>query len=195
MVVQGPCAENYFFKAYSLNIFVLIFQISSLLLQEWGPFPGPERGLLSTLRNELSKGTHVLTEQEPLLGRGPGRRAVGEGPHETCPATQLTGSGLAAMGEFAGCLWPVSCSSHTWSGSRSFLVIRTSLCQNGFRRQGCWEAVASSLFGSLPGPAAQGAGQHLVPSQGLLSTAPCRQLMSVAIAEPGQGGSFQSVVP
>ena len=48
-----------------------------LLLQEGGPLPGPETGLLSTLRNELSEETHVLTKQEILLGRAPEWRAVG----------------------------------------------------------------------------------------------------------------------
>ena len=40
------------------------------LLQEGGPLPGPETGLLSTLGNELSEETHVLTKQEILLGKG-----------------------------------------------------------------------------------------------------------------------------
>ena len=40
------------------------------VLQEGGPLPGPETGLLSkTLGNELSEETHVLTKQEILLGK------------------------------------------------------------------------------------------------------------------------------
>ena len=40
------------------------------MLQEGGPLPGPETGLLSkTLGNELSEETHVLTKQEILLGK------------------------------------------------------------------------------------------------------------------------------
>ena len=35
------------------------------------PFQGPKLGSYLTLRNELSKETHVLTKQEILLGRGP----------------------------------------------------------------------------------------------------------------------------
>ena len=38
------------------------------LLQEGGPLPGPKTCL--TLGNELSEETHVLTEQEILLGKG-----------------------------------------------------------------------------------------------------------------------------
>ena len=41
-----------------------------VLLQEGGPLPGPETGLLSNTWNELSKETHVLTKQEILLGKG-----------------------------------------------------------------------------------------------------------------------------
>ena len=39
------------------------------LLQEGGPLPGPETGLLSNTR-KLSEETHVLTKQEILLGKG-----------------------------------------------------------------------------------------------------------------------------
>ena len=34
------------------------------------PFQGPKLGSCLTLRNELSKETHVLTKQETLLGKG-----------------------------------------------------------------------------------------------------------------------------
>ena len=40
------------------------------VLQEGDPFQGPKVGSCLTLRNEMSKETQVLTEQEPLLGRG-----------------------------------------------------------------------------------------------------------------------------
>ena len=42
------------------------------------PFQGPKLDSCLTLRSELSKETHVLTEQEILLGKGAPRwRAVG----------------------------------------------------------------------------------------------------------------------
>ena len=41
-----------------------------ILLQEGGPLPGPETGLLSNIGNELSEETHGLTKQETLLGKG-----------------------------------------------------------------------------------------------------------------------------
>ena len=40
------------------------------LLQEDRPIPGPERGLLPNTQKWMSEETHVLTEQEILLGRG-----------------------------------------------------------------------------------------------------------------------------
>ena len=46
-------------------------------LQEGYPFHGPKLGSCLTLGNELSEETHVLTKQELLLGKAPGRRAVG----------------------------------------------------------------------------------------------------------------------
>ena len=40
------------------------------LLQEGGHLPGPESGLLSTLGNELSAETRLLTKHETLWGMG-----------------------------------------------------------------------------------------------------------------------------
>ena len=40
-----------------------------MLLQEGGSLPGPRVGSCLTLGNELSEETHMLTEQETLLGR------------------------------------------------------------------------------------------------------------------------------
>ena len=47
------------------------------------PFQGPKVGPCLTLRNELSKETHVLTKQEILLGRGTQWRAEGKEPRRT----------------------------------------------------------------------------------------------------------------
>ena len=40
------------------------------MLQEGGPLPGPETGLLSNIGNELSEETHLLTRQEISLVMG-----------------------------------------------------------------------------------------------------------------------------
>ena len=64
-----------------------------IMLQEGGPLPGPRIRLLSTLGNELSEETHVLTKQEILLGKGtrvessrvrePRRTALPHGPQSS----------------------------------------------------------------------------------------------------------------
>ena len=67
-------------------------------LQEGGSLPGPKSGLCLTLRNELSEGTHMLTKQEILLGKGhPGREQEGKGSQENCSAMWLEVSGFMVM--------------------------------------------------------------------------------------------------
>ena len=67
-------------------------------LQEGGSLPGPQIGLCLTLRSELSEGTHMLTKQEVLMGKGhPGREQEGKGSQENCSATWLKVSGFMAM--------------------------------------------------------------------------------------------------
>ena len=52
-------------------------------MQEGGHLPGPESGLLSTLRNELSEEIHVLTKEE-TIGKGlQEREKKGEEPRRT----------------------------------------------------------------------------------------------------------------
>ena len=54
-------------------------------------FQGPRVGFCLTLRNELSKETHVLTKQETLLGkRSLGREQQDQGTQENCSAKWLT---------------------------------------------------------------------------------------------------------
>ena len=61
-----------------------------VLLQERDPFQGLRMGFCLTLRNELSKETHVLTNQETLLRNptptpSPGREQQGKGVGENVP--------------------------------------------------------------------------------------------------------------
>lgn len=60
------------------------------MLQEGGPFPGPENGLLANTRNEMSEETPVLTQHKRLDWEGalvPVRgEQQGEGTQETCSA-------------------------------------------------------------------------------------------------------------
>ena len=46
-------------------------------LQERGPLPGPESGLLSNTQKWIVQGDTVLPKQEILLVRVPGQRAFG----------------------------------------------------------------------------------------------------------------------
>ena len=69
-----------------------------VLLQEGDLFQGQKAGSGLTLRNELSKETHVLTKQEILLGRGAQAEQEGKGTQENSSATCLTVSGFMVMG-------------------------------------------------------------------------------------------------
>ena len=84
-------------------------------------FQGSKLGSRLTLGNELSKETHVLTKQEILLGKGTGV----ESSRVREPAPWLIVSGFMVMGLVSG--W--SLASH--SNSESFLVVHTSLSQDG----------------------------------------------------------------
>ena len=66
------------------------------------PFQGPKPGSCLTLGNELSEETHLLTEQEILLGKGARveSRRVRE-PRRTAPPW-LTVSGCMVMGLVSG---------------------------------------------------------------------------------------------
>ena len=103
--------------------------LSKELLQERGPLPGPEIGLLSTLRNELSKETHVLTKHEILLGKG---------TQEKSSVSWLAVSGFMVMGLVSG----LSLANH--SDSESFLVLQALFSQDGCQR-GFWEVVGHAV--------------------------------------------------
>ena len=75
-----------------------------ILLQEEGPLPGPESGLLSNTWKRITKETHVLTAKD-IIGKGrPGgeREQQGKGTQENCSAAWLSVSGLMVMGLVSG---------------------------------------------------------------------------------------------
>ena len=49
---------------------ILAWRIPWICFRKGDPFPGPKLSSCLTLRNELSKETHVLTKQEILLRKG-----------------------------------------------------------------------------------------------------------------------------
>ena len=59
-------------------------------------------GSCLTLGNELSQEMHVLTKQETLLGRGPGRRAAGRGDQGETLCHVAIMSGFMGMGLVSG---------------------------------------------------------------------------------------------
>ena len=63
-----------FWETNSLRMTMQIVECSLLhrraCCRKGDPFQGPKLGSCLTLGNELSKETHVLTEQEILLGKG-----------------------------------------------------------------------------------------------------------------------------
>ena len=148
------------------------------------PFQGLKVGSCLTLRNELSKETHVLTKQEILLGRGTQWRAEGKEPRRT---------GLP-HGSQSRVLWwwdsfRVVFSQSFWL--ESFLVAQASLSQDGCQREGFWEVirhVASPFDLSQTLPVGGGL---LVPCS-LPGPPVVKQLMQMVTRVPGQDGRFQS---
>ena len=158
----------------------------SLLLQEGGPLPGPESGLLSNTRKWLSKVSHADKARD-FIGKGhPGAEQEGEGTQENYSVTWLAVSGFMVMGLVSG----LSLDSH--SDSESFLVVHTLFNQDGCQREGFWEVVGHmvSLFDlswTLP------VGGGLLVLYSLPGPPVLKQLMQMVTMMPGQGGRFQSV--
>ena len=97
-----------------------------VVLQEGGPLPGPETGLLSNIQKWIVRGDTCADKARDFIGKGPpGGEQLGKGTQENCSATWLTVSGFMVMGLVSG--W--SLANH--SNSESFLVAHTSLSQGG----------------------------------------------------------------
>ena len=78
-----------------------------ILLQEGGPLPGPETGLLSNTRKWIVRGDTCWQSKRFYWERAPGWRAVGKGTQENCSAAWLAVLGFMVMGLVSGWLWPV----------------------------------------------------------------------------------------
>ena len=109
------------------------YNITVNLLQEGGPHPGPETGLLSNTRKWIVWGdTHWQSRRFYWEGR-PGGEQEGKGTQENCSAVWLAVSGFMVMGLVSG--W--SLANHSISGS--FLVVHALLSQDGCWWEGFWE--------------------------------------------------------
>ena len=144
-------------------------------------------GSCLTLRNELSKETHVLTKQEILLGKG--TRAESSRIREarrTALSHGFAVSGFMVMVLVSG----LSLANH--SDSESFLTVHALSSQDGCQREGFWEVVrhvVSPFHLSRTFPVGGGL---LVPCS-LPGPPVLKQLMQIVTVVPGQGGQFQSV--
>ena len=95
------------------------------VLQEGGPLPGPETGLLSNTRKWIVWGDTCWQSKRFYWERAPGWRAVGKGTQENCSAAWLTVFGFMVM----GLVFRWSLANH--SNSESFLVAYALLSQDG----------------------------------------------------------------
>ena len=94
------------------------------LLQEGGPFPGPESGLLSKIQKWIVQEDTHGDKVGDFLGKGH------LGNQEDCSAMWLTVSGFMVTGLVAG----LSLANHSDSGS--FLVVQALQSQDGCQREG-----------------------------------------------------------
>ena len=156
------------------------------LLQERGPLPGPETGLLSNTRKWIVQGGDTWADKaRDFIGKGHlGGEQEGKATQENCSVTRLAVSGFMVMELVSGL------SLANYSDSESFLVVHALFSQDGCQREGFWEVVRqvgspfdfswTLLVGggllvpySLPGPPV------------------IKQIMQMVIVVPGQGGWFQ----
>ena len=103
------------------------------MLQEGGPLPGPETGLLSNTRKRIVGEDTCADKARDFIGKGhPGGEQQVRKPRR---AALPHGLGFMVMGLVSG----LSLANH--SDSESFLVVHASLSQDGCQRDGFWEVV------------------------------------------------------
>ena len=158
--------------------------LTAVMLQEGGPLPGPETGLLSNTRKWIVRGDICADKARDFIGKGhPGGEQQGKGTKENSSATWLTVSGFMVMGLVSG----LSLANH--SDSESFLMVHALFSQDGCQREGFWEVVRHvvspfDLSRTLPV-----GGGVLVPWS-LPGPPVVKQLMQIVTMVPGQGGWF-----
>ena len=155
-----------------------------ILLQETGPLPGLETGLLSNTRKWIVRGDACADKAKDFIGKGhPGGEQGGEGTQQNCSVMWLAVLGFMVMGL-------VSLANH--SDSESFLVVHALFSQDGCQREGFWEVVGQvvspfDLSRTLP------VGRGLLVPRSLPGPPVVKQLMQMVTMVPGQGGRFQSM--
>ena len=105
-------------------------------LQEKGPLPGLETGLLFNTRKWNVRGDTFADKARDFIGKGRlGGEQQGKGAQENWSAMWLAVSAFMVMGLVSG----LSLASH--SDSESFLVAPAMSSQDGCQREGFWEVV------------------------------------------------------
>ena len=158
-----------------------------IMLQERGPLPGPETGLLSNTQKWIVGGDTCTDKARGFIGKGcPGREQEGKGTQENCSVTWLAVSSFMVM------VLVSRLSLASYSDSESFLVVHALFSQDGCQREGFWEVVGHvvspfDLSWTLP------VGSGLLVPCSLPGPHVVKQLMQIVTMVPGQGGRFQSV--
>ena len=154
------------------------------------PLPGPESGLSSKLRNELSEETRVLTKQATSLGGVPGREQRVRGPGgRLCTWHVARGPSLWWGDSFPGRLWPIILTQRpSWWRPHQSANMDSSQEDSG-RTRGRASSVSSGPFPILPVD-----GDLWFPCS-LPGPPVVKQLVPMGTVVPGQGGWFQSVFP
>ena len=107
-----------------------------MLLQEGGPLPGPESGLLSNTQKGIVQGDTYADKARDFIRKVcPKREQLGKRTQENCSATWLPVSGFMVIGFVSGL------SLANRSDSESFLVVHALFSQDGCQREGFWEVV------------------------------------------------------
>ena len=156
-------------------------------LQEEGPLPGPETGLLSNTRKWNVRGDTFADKARDFIGKGRlGGEQQGKGAQENWSAMWLAVSAFMVMGLVSG----LSLASH--SDSESFLVVHALFNQNGWQREGFWEVVRQVVSPFDLSWTLLVGGGLLVPCS-LPGPPIIKQLMQMVTMVPGQGGRFRSL--
>ena len=158
----------------------------TVLLQEGGPLPGPETGLLSNTRKWIVRGDTCADKARNFIGKGhPGGEQEGEGTQENCSAAWLAVLGFMVMELVSG--WFLANHSNT----ESFLVAHDSAKMDASKRDsGKW---MDRHLSPLDLSWTLSAGGGLLVPYSLSGSPVIKQLIQMVTVVPGQGGQFQSV--
>ena len=168
-----------------LMCFKITHLFCMLLLQEGGPLPAPEAGLLSNTREWIVRGDTCWQSKRFYWERAPGWRVVGKGTHENCFAAWLAVLGFMVMGLVSG--WSLANHSNSVFPGGAHIAQPRWMLARGILGSGRTRSVSFDLFRTLP------VGGGLLVPYSLSGSPVVKQLMQMVTMVPGQGGWFQSV--